>query len=261
MGEPWSTGNRTGGIHPGDRVFLLRQGRRGRGIVGSGEAVDFSGNAGPGDEIIRSGAHWDGSGATTNYVDVLWDRLVAPDDLLPSEELKVDFPEQNWAPMGSGNKIKPALVDALQEKWSNHVGVNREPLGGQAHTDNAAQRKAIEDAAQNWLMQHYRDEGWTVLDTRYAGPYDAMATKSGETLYLEAKGTQSAGDSVFLTRGEVEHARRHRGDCVIGIWSGMRFADGGEIDQDAGETLLMPFDPDTGTLTALQYRWELATDD
>lgn len=261
VGEAWSTGGRRTGIHLGDLVFLLRQGKHGRGIVGSGQATDFSDAAGPDDEIIYSGAHWDGTGAVANYVDVIWDRLVEPDELLPTEELKEEFPEQNWSPMASGTQIQPELVDAVEAKWSEHVGGVHTPTQGQRYVVDSAQRKAIEDAAQNWLMQHYRDEGWAVRDTRYSGPYDALATKNGQSVYLEAKGTQSGGEAVFVTRGEVEHARANRGDCVIGIWSGMRFTEQGQIDPDVGETIIMPFEPDTGVLSALQYRWEWAADE
>jgi hypothetical protein len=35
----WSTGNRTGGVTRGDRVFLLRQGTQGRGIIASGTVL------------------------------------------------------------------------------------------------------------------------------------------------------------------------------------------------------------------------------
>lgn len=64
----WATGNRTTGIRPGDRVFLLRQGTQDRGLIGSGEAVDHLGNTGPDGEIIYTDTHWDGSGAQANYV-------------------------------------------------------------------------------------------------------------------------------------------------------------------------------------------------
>lgn len=257
----WATGGRTTGIQRGDLVFLLRQGNYGRGLVGSGQATDFLGAAGPNDEIIYEGQHWNGTGAMANYVDVTWDRLVDPEDLLPIEDLKEDFPDQNWSPMGSGTRIHADIVDSLVEKWSRHVGGVQSSPGGQGYAVNAAQRKAIENAAQDWLMQHYRDEGWTVQDTRYSGPYDALATKGRLVRYLEAKGTQSNGEAVFLTRGEVEHARKHHGECVIGIWSGMRFASDGTIDPDVGEIKIMPFEPDTGVLSALQYRWEWGSGD
>lgn len=254
--ERWSTGSRTSGIQPGDLVFLLRQGEEPRGIIGSGEAVDFYGEGAISGEIIYTDQHWDGTDRTANYVNVLWNRLVDPEDGLRLEELQAEFPDQHWTPFSSGTEIKPELVAALQDKWSDHVRSAIEPRG-QGFVAAAVRRKAIEDAAQDWLMQHYRDDGWTVTDTRYSGPYDAVARRGDETLYLEAKGTQGDGTSVFLTRGEVEHARRNRGSCIIGIWSGMQFTDDETIDQDVGETLIMPFDPDSGTLSALQYRWEL----
>lgn len=256
VGEKWSTGGRTSGIRIGDVVFLLRQGKNGRGIVGSGRATDFTGHSEPDDDIIYTDPHWDGSGASANYVDVIWDRLVESDDRLPIEELEEDFPEQHWTPMGSGTQIKSEVVDALEARWSSHIANVIVHGGGQGRVADSDRRKAIEDAAQDWLMQHYRDEGWEVRDTRYAGPYDAVATRNGQTLYLEAKGTQSGGDAVFVTRGEVEHARANPGDCIIGIWSGMRFADDGVVDPRSGETIIMPFEPDNGILSALQYRWE-----
>lgn len=261
IGERWSTGVRTSGIRIGDMVFLLRQGKKGRGIVGSGRATDLTGDSAPDENIIYTDSHWDGSAATANYVDVIWDRLMESEDRLPIEELEKDFPEQHWAPNGSGTQIRPEIVDALEARWSSHVAGARVRVGGQGHVSNSERRKAIENAAQDWLMQHYRDEGWEVRDTRYAGPYDAVATRNGHTLYLEAKGTQSSGEAVLVTRGEVEHARANQGDCVIGIWSGMRFADDGEVNPQSGDTTIMPFEPDTGILSALQYRWEWAAAD
>ena len=70
--DRWSTGGRTSGIYPGDRLFLLRQGNQGRGIVGSGRAVGPYDHA----EIIYPAEHWDGSGSMANYVDVEWDRML-----------------------------------------------------------------------------------------------------------------------------------------------------------------------------------------
>jgi hypothetical protein len=79
-------------------------------------------------------------------------------------------------------------------------------------------------------MRHYRDLGWRVTDTRYGNPFDAVAIKGQERIYLEAKGTQSPGETVFLTRGEVEHARANGGQCVLGVWASMQFDGNDEID-------------------------------
>jgi hypothetical protein len=63
-------------------------------------------------------------------------------------------------------------------------------------------------------MANYRDHGWDVKDVRYGNPYDATATKDGHTLWLEAKGTETKGTAVIVTRGELQWAREHPGDCI-----------------------------------------------
>jgi len=75
-----------------------------------------------------------------------------------------------------------------------------------------------------------------------------------EEIYLEAKGTQSAGRSVILTRKEVEHARRHPGQCRIGVWSGMRLIDG-VVDSEAGTFRVIDLEPDDRDLRPCDYDW------
>ena len=76
-GEPaevmdWSTGNRRRGVSAGDRVFLLRQGKKGRGIIASGAAVG---------EIYQA-KHWDSDRPRelANNVEVRWDHVVEVED-------------------------------------------------------------------------------------------------------------------------------------------------------------------------------------
>jgi Domain of unknown function (DUF3883) len=105
-------------------------------------------------------------------------------------------------------------------------------------------------------MQQFRDDAWVVTDTRHNRPYDAEAVKDGKTLYLEAKGTQSRGESVIVTRNEVEHAWSHPGECVVRVWSGIRIDDD-EVDPESGEFRLLDFDPDAGELKPRDYDWWL----
>ena len=69
--------------------------------------------------------------------------------------------------------------------------------------------------------------GWDVEDTHLNAPYDAIARKGSQIQYLEAKGTMSEGDSVLVTSGEVDWARDHPDQCVMGIVSGIRFGAAG----------------------------------
>ncbi|MGO4650231.1 DUF3883 domain-containing protein [Arthrobacter sp. 2RAF22] len=131
--------------------------------------------------------------------------------------------------------------------------------GGQGLQLDADIRKAVENAAQDRLMGYYRDRGWTVTDTRHNRPYDAEAVKGAEQIYLEAKGTQSIGDTVIVTRNEVSHARQYPGLCRMGVWSGMRITDG-VVDPDVGSFRILPFSPDDGRFRPRGFDWTLPGD-
>lgn len=125
---------------------------------------------------------------------------------------------------------------------------------GQGLQIDAEVRKIVEDAAQGRLMDYYRDKGWAVTDTRQNRPYDAVADKGTERLYLEAKGTQNRGESVIVTRNEVLHARQHPGKCVMGIWADMNLVDG-VVDHESGKFRIVPFAPEDQDLRPRDFDW------
>jgi hypothetical protein len=248
----WSTGGRIGGVSTGDRVFLLRQGTHGRGIVASGTVLSE----------IYQWQDWDGSGGVANYVDILWERVVPVENALSTDVLKRELPETNWDRLQmSGTFLKPQLVDEMEELWSNHLAsIARNDTGptlGQAMLIDAVRRKKIEDAAQDRLMEHYRNQGWTVTDTRYGNPFDAVARNGDDLLYLEAKGTQSDGYTVRVTRGEVDHARANSGQCMMGVWARIEFGSDDEVDPLSGSFDVIPFNPQDDDLIPVAYEWSL----
>lgn len=246
----WSTGGRTRGITVGDRAFLMRQGTRGRGIVASGTFAT---------EIYQDD-HWDGvPGHMANYAEVDWDLVVDVDARLAFEQVAA-VPDQHWRPQSSGNVIKAPALHALEELWAQHTESPRGPApqhrrrrGGQGIQLDQALRKEIEMAAQERLTRVFHEDGWTVADTHTTEPSDARAARDGEIRYLEAKGTTTAGESVIVTRGEVEFAREHPGECVIGIVSGMRVGDDGHIVPDSGDLRWFTWSPSTSALRARTY--------
>jgi len=159
----------------------------------------------------------------------------------------------------SGTFIRGKQVGELEELWSNHLASIAQndtgPSFGQAMLMDAARRKKIENAAQNLLMEYYRDEGWTVTDTRYGNPFDAVAQKGADLLYLEAKGTRSDGRKVRVTRSEVDYARANSGRCMMGIWAGIEFDSNDEVDPLSGWFNIIPFDPNDDDLIPLSYEW------
>ncbi len=92
-------------------------------------------------------------------------------------------------------------------------------------------------------------------DTRIGNPYDALAIKGSQKLYLEAKGTEGAGTSVLVTPGEVDHARKHPGQCVLGITSGITLQADGSVDESSGDLRVYDWNPDVGTLEPTGFEW------
>ena len=246
----WSTGSRVGGVGDGDRFILLRQGTHGRGIVASGTVTS---------EVFQSDA-WNDSGGASNYVNISFELVVPVEDALPTETLKEQLPETNWDRLQmSGTLLKPELITRLAQLWSDHLAgvgqLDSAPTSGQSILAAALRRKKLEDAAQDRLMEHYRHRGFAVTDTRYGNPFDAIAQQGDQLVYLEAKGTQSSGSTVRVTRGEVAHARANDGHCEMGIWAGIRFTPDGEVDPSSGSFKVMPFQPADDDLFPLSYDW------
>lgn len=251
----WSTGVTIKKIQRGHRAFLLRQGVADRGVFASGRFIS---------QVYKAG-HWDEPTREANYADVDWDTVLDPEDALPIETLFAELPQGQWEPQASGSQINPAVVGRLEQLWRTHVAaVRRTPAPlprtpntrvgtGQGRRLDAKLRKQIEDLAQRRLMGVYKADGWTVVDLRVGNPFDAKATKGDDVLYLEAKGTVTAGERVIVTRGEVNWARSHPGECVIGIVSGFTVKRDGTVNPNSGTLREYLWEPQDKDLDPINY--------
>lgn len=98
----------------------------------------------------------------------------------------------------------PVEVRDAEDAVADHAGkVHREMVAG--FRPNAKQRRAIELRAMEVADAHLRADHWSTEDVSARRPFDLLATKDGEELHVEVKGTTSLGETVLLTRGEVEH--------------------------------------------------------
>jgi hypothetical protein len=79
------------------------------------------------------------------------------------------------------------------------------------------ERRAIELRAVEVTMEHFEsgEMGYQVKDVGDRESYDVHATKAGETLKIEVKGTTSNGSEVILTRNEVDlHRKEHPANAL-----------------------------------------------
>lgn len=127
---------------------------------------------------------------------------------------------------------------------------------GQGWMQDPEKRKLVEDAAQARLMRHYEVLGWIVEDTRVGNQFDAIASRDGETLYLEAKGTVTVGNSVMVTRNEVAWASDHPGECVLGVLSDIKFDKAGVLDPSVGTFQIFKWEPEDAELNPISFDWK-----
>jgi predicted HNH restriction endonuclease len=119
LDEPWSCGSQ-GGIKPGDRVFLLKQGpEQPKGIFASGHATS----------TVYADLHWAPEKAAlrklANYIKVRFDHLLDYDEqIIPTPELREDrrFSDMYWDTQTSGIRIQDDVAAQLEIEWSQLIG-------------------------------------------------------------------------------------------------------------------------------------------
>ena len=127
--------------------------------------------------------------------------------------------------------------------------------GGQGRGLSPKERKAIEKYAERLAQEHYESEGWEVIVR--GRPFDLLCTRGDEVLYVEVKGTKSAGSTVILTRNEVDHMRAHFPATALYIVSGVdvREEQGTFIVEGGESRELHPWKIDDADLRVTEYSY------
>ena len=149
---------------------------------------------------------------------------------------------------------------------SYRLGADSEPeilkQVGQGRGLTAPERKAVELLAMDVARAHYEAEGYSVVDTSASASYDLRCTRGDRELHVEVKGTTGAGESVFLTRNEVLHARDRYPDVALFVVSGVELRERGTEAPKAhggSATVWEPWQVHERSLTAETYRYRLTS--
>lgn len=148
--DRWSTGSRTSGMHSGDRIFLLKVGTKPLGMIASGTARSE----------IEYWDHWDTERQEqAPFVDVAWDTLLGPQEVLPREVLKEEMPDSGWTFQGGGVLLTPDVADDLELLWASHRPVERVASAIEArYTQGLSRRRLHQQAFRSLLLRHYPAE-------------------------------------------------------------------------------------------------------
>jgi 5-methylcytosine-specific restriction enzyme A len=110
----WSVGI-TKHITPDDRIFLMKLGKKGRGIVASGWVVSN----------VYKEDHWSDDKKQANYVDIHFDSIIDPNSepiFLIEENLSQMKDRMNWTPQASGVSIPNDVAEELETSWAAFLG-------------------------------------------------------------------------------------------------------------------------------------------
>jgi hypothetical protein len=117
LDDRWGCGNNSR-IRPGDRFFLLRQGKPPRGIVGSGRFTSPP----------YRGEHWDEAkrekAVPALYADVAFDALLDPARQPPlsvAELTRGPLARLHWRTKTSGIRIAEDAAALLETLWRDHA--------------------------------------------------------------------------------------------------------------------------------------------
>jgi hypothetical protein len=152
----------------------------------------------------------EGNPGQTNAFYVLDDRGQAKDLRTPTNSWITKLIEyvENY----DGPKIS-SREDEIQED----VLTAQYPSGGQGFQSDVEVRLMIESHAMATCKNHYFDKGYEVEDVSKNRPYDFIIRKNGLSRFVEVKGTQTAGDTIILTKNEVDLSRTQCDGMVLFI--------------------------------------------
>lgn len=120
-----------------------------------------------------------------------------------------------------------------------------EQATGQGFATSQVVKKAIEDHAMDAAKRYFVGLGYSVEDRSATHSYDLRCTRPGQVLYVEVKGTTTAGASILLTPNEVAFARRNYPNTVLFILASISINPGGPVIASGGVTrVIQPWDVD-----------------
>ena len=163
-------------------------------------------------------------------------------------------------------KLPRAAIELLVgTQWDNQ-DTNDPPLprpvtGGQGRQSDTAVKLATEQHAVDKATKYLEGKPhlYEVKNVGAVKSYDLQATKNGETLFVEVKGSVSTLSSVNLTANEVQIARDAKNTLLVVVdqitW---QRTPNGEIETSGGRPRYWwGWRAEDHLLTATEYRYEL----
>jgi hypothetical protein len=145
-------------------------------------------------------------------------------------------------------------VEVLQE-----ISGKPRKFSGQGFQRSPEVRRVIELRAMNLATEYFQEQGWFVEDTSRYESYDLRCTRSKEEVYVEVKGTTSAGSKILMTYQEVLHTTKNYPNTALFVVSQIKLNNSEEeLEAFGGEIkLCMPWLLNDDDLKAIAYEYQV----
>jgi hypothetical protein len=170
--------------------------------------------------------------------------------VLATERLRSIYEAQHLGRDLTAAGAVDVMVEAL-------VAPNRVGSTGQGYWLTATERRAIERHAMRLAKEWLETNGYSVKDVSAKASFDFEASKHGQTIKVEVKGTTNdSGDALLMTRNEVDLHRSQKGQTALIVVSRIQLTDrstepiahGGKVQDEVG------WDIDAWDVTPIAYR-------
>ena len=152
-------------------------------------------------------------------------------------------------------------VHALTSQIDEAAGKQRRGRG-QGFGLSKPQKDAVEKHAVDMAIRHYRSRGWSIEDVGATRSYDLHGKRDGEDLFIEVKGTTSAGETVVLTANEVKLHESEFPQTALFLVSEVVLTGTKEAPEVTGGKALelSPWSPESSDLQPMAYRYKVPSD-
>jgi len=150
----------------------------------------------------------------------------------------------------------PPEVQDLEDAVARAAG--KKGRAGQGFRLNSVHRKAIEMRAMDLAKLELESRGCVnIRNTSQGKPFDYQCVLDGNEVFVEVKGTTSSGDTVILTRGEVELHREKFPQNILVLVHGIEL-NGENFDQATGGSVrvLSPWTISDDSLSVVAYNYK-----
>jgi hypothetical protein len=163
-------------------------------------------------------------------------------------------------PIVKHRKAAIALVGRLDSIDREIVETAEQIRGGsQGLAVSPAVRKAVEDYAMKEAAAYFRKKGYMVSDVSKHESYDLRCKRHEEVLRVEVKGSQTAGDEIWLTPAEVRLARKESPHTALFVLHSVTVLENDGTPEVSGgkSRVLQPWNPNDAMLKPRAYSCKL----